>query len=134
MFTLYDNIVRICDEHGVKPSRMCIEAGVSKSIMSRLKKDKDSSITTEVAQKIADFFGISVGEVLNGKTSVMSYGNTPLIEAKKTATDYDDGLDDEERVLIRLFRSLPAEHRAAIIRRLQELERLQRAQDDLLQF
>ena len=66
MLTLYENIVRLCKQRGVKPSRMCDEAGISKSIMSRLKKNESSSISIDVAQKMADYLGVTVNEILNG--------------------------------------------------------------------
>lgn len=66
MLTLYENIVRLCEQRGVKPSRMCDEAGISKSIMSRLKKNESSSISIDVAQKMADYLGVTVNEILNG--------------------------------------------------------------------
>lgn len=110
MFTLYDNIVRICDEHGVKPSRMCVEAGISKSIMTRLKKDKTSSITTDIAQKIADYFGISVEEVLTGRKSIFPL-DAPLLEMKEAIIPKDDGLMKELSELdefIQLYLSAPS--------------------------
>lgn len=66
MLTLYENIVRLCEQRGIKPSRMCDEAGISKSIMSRLKKNENSLISMDVAQKMADYLSVTVDEIFNG--------------------------------------------------------------------
>lgn len=66
MATLYENIKSMCDERGVKPSRMCQEAGVSKSIISMLKSGEKKYISLEVAKKIANYFCVSVDDILGG--------------------------------------------------------------------
>lgn len=66
MFTLYDNIKRLCDEKGVSPSKMCLDIGKTKSLMSSLRNGRTSGINSETAHLMADYFGVSVDEVLHG--------------------------------------------------------------------
>jgi repressor LexA len=66
MASLYENVKKLCDEHGVTPGKMCIDAGVSKSIISDLKAGRKKSIALDTAQKIADYFNVTVTELLNG--------------------------------------------------------------------
>lgn len=67
MSTLYNRIIELCEKNNIKPGRMCVEAGISKSIISRLKQDGNGTITLEVAIKIAHYFGITVSELIDEK-------------------------------------------------------------------
>lgn len=127
-----DNYIRLCKEKGVGVTVASQEIGFSANSGKKWSEGTVPRKTTLL--KLAEYFGVTVDELMEGQPDATSYGDTPLLDTKKAATESGDGLSDEEQVLIRLFRILPAEHRAAIIRRLQELERLQKAQDDLLQF
>ena len=67
MCTIYNNIKSLCDERGVKPGRMCVELGMSKSILTGLKNGTKKNIQTDTAQKIADYFGVTVDRVLGAE-------------------------------------------------------------------
>lgn len=43
---------------------MCVDLGISKSIMTDLKTGRRSGVSLETVQKIADYFGASVDRVL----------------------------------------------------------------------
>ena len=105
-------------ESGLTQKEVAAHLGVAESTYNLYESGK-RKIGLEDLLKLGELYGCTVDDLLNNK---------------KAATASGDGLSDEEQILIRLFRILPADHRAAIIRRLQELERLQKAQDDLLQF
>ena len=64
MCTLYERIAELCRVKGVSPSRMCLDLGLSKSTMSDMKAGRTKGITTATAQKIADYFGVTVGYLL----------------------------------------------------------------------
>lgn len=66
MWTLYESILSLCQEHGIKGGKMCVDLGLSKSLMTDLKSGRKKGITAETAQKIADYFSVSVDRVLNG--------------------------------------------------------------------
>lgn len=93
--------------------------GVAESTYNLYENGK-RKISFEDLLKLGELYGVTVDELLTGK--------------KTTAAPKDDGLTEEEKTLLTLFRTLPAGHQAAIVRRLQELARLQKAQDDLLKF
>lgn len=65
MGTLYKSIKSLCDEKGIKGGKMCVDLGISKSTMTDLKSGRRSGISLETAQKIADYFGVSVDRVLS---------------------------------------------------------------------
>lgn len=66
MGALYENIVSLCEERNIKPGKMCNEIGISRSILTDLKTGRKKSINAITAQRIADYFGVPVGQVLNG--------------------------------------------------------------------
>ena len=64
MANLYERLVSLCQERGIKGGRMCTELGFSKSLMTDLKSGRKKSVNAETAQKIATYFGVSVGYLL----------------------------------------------------------------------
>lgn len=74
MCTIYNNIKLLCDERGVKPGRMCVDLGMSKSILTGLKNGTKKNIQTDTAQKIADYFGVTVDRVLGAEKAPATEG------------------------------------------------------------
>jgi len=64
MSSLYENIQKLCQEKGIRPGRLCDELGLSRGLMTDLKMGRKKSVSAETAQKIAGFFGVSVGQLL----------------------------------------------------------------------
>ena len=64
MCTLYNRIMDLCKQKGVSGSRMCLDLGLSKSTLSDIKGGRKKGISTATAQKIASYFGVSVGYLL----------------------------------------------------------------------
>ena len=60
MGILYKNIMRLCEERGIKGGKMCTEIGMSKGILTDLKMGRQASISPANARKIADYFGVSI--------------------------------------------------------------------------
>ena len=73
---------------------MCVDIGISKGIISRLKVEPNKTINAETAKKIADYFGVSVERVLTGEKE-----NAPGPQAESV----------NEKLLIDLFRQLSPE-------------------------
>lgn len=119
MSIITENIDRILKERGMAKKDFYAKLDITAAAYSQWRLEQSQPSITKL-YTAADILDVDIADIVSGK--------------KRTATESGDGLSDEEQVLIRLFRILPAEHRAAIILRLQELERLQKAQDDLLQF
>ena len=95
MCTIYNNIKSLCDERGVKPGRMCVELGMSKSILTGLKNGTKKNIQTDTAQKIADYFGVTVDRVLGTEKAPATEGEgekDALIKAVREITDKDTAL------------------------------------------
>ena len=64
MGNLYETIQTLCNEKGIRPGRMCDELGISRGLMTDLKMGRKKGVNAETAQKIASFFGVSVGYLL----------------------------------------------------------------------
>lgn len=64
MFTMYNHLRDLARAHGMSPSRMMLESGVSKTAFSNLRSKPDGTISPETARKIADYLKVSVDEVM----------------------------------------------------------------------
>lgn len=108
MCTIYNNIKSLCDERRVKPGRMCVELGMSKSILTGLKNGTKKNIQTDTAQKIADYFGVTVDRVLGAE--------------KETAVPKDVGLSPMESQLMEYVRTLTDDQKKMLLAQLQALK------------
>lgn len=103
MGTLYDRLSYLCQERGIKGGRMCVDLGISKSLMTDLKSGRKKGVSAETAQKIATYFGVSVGYLLGE-------------EEKEKSTVQDDGLTDNQRLLMEFAKSVPDDKAAMILK------------------
>ena len=85
---LYESILSLCQEKGIKGGKMCVDLGFNKSLMTDLKSGRKKGITSETAQKIADYFSVSVDRVLNGVNaqSMTMISSLPCLETQKLMT------------------------------------------------
>ena len=104
MCTLYDRIQDLCKSKGVSGSRMCLDLGMSKSTLSDLKSGRKKGVTAETAHKIASYLGVSVGYLLEGE------------DKKEKPTVQDDGLTENQRVLMEFAKSVPDDKAEMILR------------------
>lgn len=95
MGTLYESIKNLCDSAGIKGGKMCVDLGISKSIMTDLKNGRRSGISLDTAQKIADYFGVSVDRVLGAE------------QKEKSSTSEEAELDRE--LIVKLCSLTPEE-------------------------
>lgn len=79
----YDRFVQICTERGISPSRAAIEAGLSKSTVTKWKTTPTAEPTGTAIKKLSEYFGISISELLGDKT-----------EKAPTVSDERDILDE----------------------------------------
>ena len=95
MVTLHERLAQLCKDKGIKGGRMCTELGISKSLMTDLKSGRKKGVNAETAQKLATYFGVSVGYLLGEEG-----------EKKEQPTEYD-GLSDKRKALIDFAMSIP---------------------------
>lgn len=107
MCTIYSNIKSLCDERGVKPGRMCVDLGMSKSILTGLKNGTKKNIQTDTAQKIADYFGVTVDRVLGAEKETITQKGDGLSPMELQLMEYVCGLtDDQKKMLLAQLKSL----------------------------
>ena len=98
MCTIYENIKVLCEQKGRKPGRMCTDIGMSKSILTGLKNGTKKNIQTDTAQKIADYFGVSVDCVLG--SAEKEKNSTPegmeLSETQSVALDLIMNMSEDQ--------------------------------------
>ena len=106
MDNLFARIQSLCEEKNIKPGRLCDELNLSRSLMTDLKMGRKKTVNAETAQKIAGFFGVSVGYLL-GQTG------SDVLEQVDVAFygDFKE-LDDEEKETVRDMVRLMRERRA----------------------
>lgn len=77
MGTLYENIIALCDERGIKGGKMCTDLGISKGLLTDLKMGRRTGLSAANAQKIAGYFGVTVGYLLGEESK-----KAPALTAK----------------------------------------------------
>mgnify|MGYP003413040093 CR=1 FL=1 len=102
MVTLYERLTTLCESKGIKGGRMCTDLGISKSLMTDLKSGRKKGVNAETAQKIASYFGVSVGYLLGE-------------EEKEQPTEYD-GLSEKRKLLMDFVMSVPDDKAEMILR------------------
>ena len=110
MANLYERLSMLCANRGIKGAQMCRELGLSKSLMTDLKSGRKKGVNAETAQKLATYFGVSVGYLLGEE------------DKKEKPTVNDDELSEEKRKLIEKIKKLPEDQ---VLLLLQVAERIQ---------
>ena len=104
MGTLYENITSLCNERGIKGGKMCTDIGISKGLLTDLKMGRRTGVSAVTAQKIADYFGVSVAYLLGKETA----------KAPTENGERKDVLDDVDIAFYGEYKELTEEDRATI--------------------
>lgn len=118
MGNLYEQIQRLCQEKDIRPGRLCDELGLSRGLMTDLKMGRKKSVNAQTAQKIAAYFGVSVGYLLGedaGTALPEAAGRDRDILDQVDVAFYGDfkELDEEQKEAVRDMVRLMRERRAA---------------------
>ena len=118
MGNLYESILHLCQNRGIRPGRLCDDLGLSRGLMTDLKMGRKKSVNAETAQKIAAYFGVSVGYLLGQEGSGSMAGSTaqsPDILDQVDVAFYGDfkELDEEQKDAVRDMVRLMRKRRAA---------------------
>lgn len=95
MATLYDNIVALCESRGIKGGKMCTDIGISKGLLTDLKMGRRNGVSAMTAQKIASYFGVTVGYLLGEE------------DKKEMPTVEDDGHSENIKLLLDFVKQIP---------------------------
>lgn len=109
MDNLYESIEALCNQRGIRPGRLCNDLGLSRGLITDLKMGRKKSVTAETAQKIAAYFGITVGQLLGQSDS------SDILDEVDVAFygDYKE-LSEEEKKAVRDMVRLMRERRTVL--------------------
>lgn len=98
MGDLYNIIQTVCQEKGVKVSRMCLDIGLSKSIMSGLKAGRKKTLSVATLNKIADYLAVPVSVLLNEEDDSLAAELQVLRDRSdlRTLLDVTKGMSPEQ--------------------------------------
>ena len=116
MGNLYENIRSLCQAQGIRPGRLCDELGISRGLMTDLKMGRKKGVSAQTAQKIAAYFGVSVGYLLGQQDSdaAPGAGKADILDEVDVAFygDFKE-LDDEQKEAVRDMVRLMRQRRSA---------------------
>jgi transcriptional regulator with XRE-family HTH domain len=93
----YDKYAQLCKQRGVSMSAAAVEAGLSKSLVTKWKVNKVDVPSPDVLKKLSVYFGMPVSELLGEE------------EKEKPTAPKDDGLSVDMNELIERIKTLPEE-------------------------
>jgi transcriptional regulator with XRE-family HTH domain len=95
MCNLYDRIKTACQTKGITVSAMCLQLGMSKSVLSDLKSGRKKTLSADTLGRIAEFLEVTTDSLLGKESTqpdilddvdVAFYGDfKELTEAQKEA-------------------------------------------------
>lgn len=115
MGTLYENIMALCAEKGIKGGKMCTDLGISKGLLTDLKAGRKKGMSASTADKIASYFDVSVGYLLGTEKE-----KAPTPEGERPITDKDlkfalwgdaSDIDDDDLDDVRRYAAFVAERK-----------------------
>ena len=101
MSILYERLSQLCEERNITPYKMAKENGISQSLMTELKMERRDGVSAKTANKLASYFGVSVGYLLG-------------TEDEKTPSTEVESVDYTDMELLDAFRSADERTRDAI--------------------
>lgn len=102
MCDLYNILLSLCEEKNITGYRMCKDCGISPGIMTDLKAGRKKTLSAVNMQKIADYFGVSVGYLLDD-------------EPQKEKPVISDGLTGDQKKALDLIKSMTPEELKALL-------------------
>src|SRR5699024_8648442 len=83
MYNLYELILSLCTQVGIRPGKMCNDLGLSRGMMTDLKMGRKQTLSADTLSKIAAYFNVSVDYLLGNE------------EKEQPALSKEDELQDE---------------------------------------
>ena len=86
MASMIEIIDQLCEQSGIRGSKLCDDLGISRSTLTELRKGRAKTLSLKKTQMIADYFGVSV-EYLTGNQET---SQKPDIKKAPTLTKKDE--------------------------------------------
>ena len=113
MAEMYEMIDKLLAERGISGAQMSMDLGMSRSFMTELRKGRAKGIKLDTAQKIAAYFGVSVGYLLGQETSPVPQIQDILDEVDVAFYGEFKELDEKEKETVRDMVRLMRQRRTA---------------------
>lgn len=104
MGTLYENILALCDSRGIKGGKMCTDLGISKGLLTDLKMGRRTGVSAATAQKIAAYFGVTVGQLLGHQETGVDVLEQVDIAFYGDFKELDESEKEAVRDMVRIMR------------------------------
>lgn len=113
MSTIIETIDRLCEERGIKGSKLCDDLGISRSTLTELRKGRAKSLNIKKATLIANYFDVPLAYLLGETTDT----TPPKTQKAPTLSKKDELLDDDDFIVLqRNLQNIPEADRKRIIR------------------
>lgn len=84
MGNMYERIVALCEQRGIKPGRICADTGLSRGLMTDLKMGRTKELSGKNAKIVADYLGVTIDYLFGADTE-----KAPVPEDKRHVSDDD---------------------------------------------
>lgn len=102
MCNLYDRIKNACADRGLTVSGMCLQLGMSKSVMSDLHAGRKKTLSAQTLARIAEFLQVSTDSLLgNAQQDILEDVDVAFYGEFK---ELDDAQKEVIRDMVRLMR------------------------------
>ena len=101
MGSLYERIQSLCESKGIRPGRLCDDLQLSRGLITDLKMGRKKSLNAQTAQKIATYFGVSVGYLLGQEDTSAPQSQDILDEVDVAFYGDFKELNEQEKETIR---------------------------------
>ena len=104
----YGKFIYLCALKQVMPSQAAVEAGISKSLVSKWKANPEQTPSPKILQKISDYFSVPISELLSEEK---------VIPASNSLEDPQDQIElsGTEIMYIKLLRRIHPDKREKIL-------------------
>ena len=97
----YDKYSQLCTNKGIAETKAAIEAGISKSLVTKWKNNRTAVPSTEVLKKLSVYFNIPV--------SVLLEEEKPTVTGEQKEIPDQPELTEEDRELLEILKLIPAD-------------------------
>ena len=109
MESLYQRIQSLCEAKGIRPGYLCDTLGLSRGLMTDLKMGRKKGVSAQTAQKIAAYFGVSVGYLLGQKDEPADILDEVDVAFYGDFKELDEQQKETVRDMVRLMRQKRAD-------------------------
>ena len=116
----YDRFVFLCAQRGISPSRAAVEAGLSKSLVTKWKTNQTDVPSPDALRKLSKYFGIPVSELIDEAEN-----EKLLVNGDEELTEYLEILKNrpEVRMLFQLSKDATKEDVEKAVRIIEALRK-----------